>query len=289
MNKISSIFLIFTFALTVVSSVGNSQEKANTAQLEPCNTKECKEFFKAYKILTKRGHSEAMATLAELYYVGYGTEQDIEKALKWFRKAGKYGVLAAKHKAGVIYLQDTEFKDVDKGIDLLGYASRRGFSPSSYLLGKIYLTDSFVETNIKLADEHLSTAYKLNNNVAKQYAEKLYQNPATRQLELTELFTLYSNDLSASTTVDGSGSKVVFPVNEMETITVSAMSFEELFREQIARLNNSRPDTETGTGSKIAGKSCADLWACSTEQDGERIRDVLFSDWGLVAAKFRLN
>jgi len=34
---------------------------ATANQLEPCITAECQEYFKAYNILTKRGHSEAMA------------------------------------------------------------------------------------------------------------------------------------------------------------------------------------------------------------------------------------
>ena len=128
--------------------------------LEACDTAQCKEYFKAYKILTKRGHSEAMATLGELYYTGYGTKKDNKQALKWFRRAAKFGIVTAQYKAGVMYLQDTEYKDIDKGINYLEKASKFDFPPASLVLGKAYLSDEFGLKNDKKADHLLSSAYE---------------------------------------------------------------------------------------------------------------------------------
>ncbi|WP_153912615.1 tetratricopeptide repeat protein [Shewanella sp. TC10] len=261
---------------------------ASDNQLKECHTDNCKEYFKAYRLLTKRGHSEAMATLGEFYYAGYGTEKNNKKALKWFRRAGKYGVMSAKHKAGVIYLQDPELEDIEEGIDFLQYASNRGFSPSSLLLGKIYLTGSFVDKDLKAADELLSLAYESDNSVAIDYAELLYSHPKSKDLPLDNLFAMVEKDNLVLLNENGND-QIKFPKNEMETITVTTESFEGLFNKRIAVLNNQRPDTKKGTGTNIAGMTCADLWACSSEQDGERIRDVLLSDWGLIAQTFRLQ
>ena len=49
------------------------------------------------------------------------------------------------------------------------------------------------------------------------------------------------------------------------------------------------PDTSKGTGSNIAGQTCAKMWGCSSEGDGQRIQDAMLSDWGLETLQFRLE
>ena len=272
------------FLCAITFSVSASQ------QLVACQTDECKEYFKAYKILSKRGHSQAMAVLAEFYYVGYGTDQDTDDALKWYKRAGKYGVLTAKYKAGVIYLQKGKNHDVNEGVDLLEQVSRRSFSPSALLLGKLYLGGGLVETDMAKADKYLSQAYELGNTSAITYASLLYKDNETQNLDLPKLYALVQADIETKTpeaSVVSSNETIQFPVGEMETISVTNDSFEELFRAQIATLNNTIPDTSKGTGSNIAGQTCADMWGCSVEGDGLRIRDVLLSDWGLETLSFR--
>lgn len=253
---------------------------ANSSNLEACDTAECREYFKAYKILTKRGHSDAMATLGEFYYAGYGTEKNDTKALKWFRRAAKYDNTVAQYKAGVMYLQESDYQDIDKGISYLKKSTKVDFSPSSLVLGKVYLGGHLVEQDQAEADLWLSKAYSLNNTEARTFARQLKDSEDAKNLSLPKLFSLLQANRNAQ---EGQNA----PIGEMETITVTAPDYSKYFNEQIARLNNSRPDTESGTGTNIAGRSCAEMWGCSSEGDSERIRDVLLSDWGLVALIFR--
>jgi len=256
-----------------------SLQIASANQLEACTTAECQEYFKAYKILTKRGHSEAMATLGELYYAGYGTKKDNEQALKWFRRSAKFGIVSAQYKAGVLYLQDSEFQDVDKGITLLKRATKADFSPASLVLGKVYLGGHLVERDYEQADKWLSQAYQLNSPELLDIINELNDTQ-----ELSKL-----PELSRLTTSDTSQANPTFspPIDEMETIVVTAPDFTAYFDDEIARLNTAIPDTSNGTGSNIRGKTCAVLWGCSTENDPERIRDFLLSGWGTVAIQFR--
>ncbi|GAA0783119.1 MULTISPECIES: tetratricopeptide repeat protein [Pseudomonadati] len=267
--------------------------QSEASQLSECNTSDCVEYFKAYRILTKRGHSSAMAMLGELYYSGYGTDKDLDMALKWYRRAGKYGVLDAKYKAGVMYLQDTHLKDIDEGIDYLIYASKLGHSQSSLLLGKLYLGGGIVEQNVKLADEYLSLAYEERNQAAIQYAETLYYHETTKSLPLDSLYAHVAQDIAQlePQRVEDEQTKVAvnFPEGEMETIDVINDSFEDMFRSHIAQLNNMIPDTAKGTGSNIAGQTCGRMWGCSSEGDRERIQDMMLSDWGLRTLQFRLE
>lgn len=274
--------ILIGFSLITASLFANSAAASN--QLEACDSAPCKEYFKAYKILTKRGHSEAMATLGELYYVGYGTEKNTKKALKWFRRAAKFGVTTAQYKAGVLYLQDSDYQDIDKGLTLLKRATKIDFSPASLALGKVYLNGGLVTQDLSLADKWLSQAYALNNQAAITFARQLKSSERTTDLALPKLYALI--DLQVKESVqDGS----LAPISEMETITITAPQYTEYFDAEIARLNNSVPDTSNGTGSNIRGMTCAKSWGCSSEQDSERIRDVLLSDWGLQTAQFRIE
>ncbi|CAM4213593.1 tetratricopeptide repeat protein [Shewanella livingstonensis] len=267
--------------------------KSEASQLAECKTSDCVEYFKAYRILTKRGHSSAMAMLGEFYYAGYGTDKDLDMALKWYRRAGKYGVMDAKYKAGVLYLQDTHLKDIDEGIDYLEYASNRGHSQSSYLLGKMYLSGGMVKQDIELADKYLAQAYKDKNLIAMDYGQQLYLHESTKDLPLTQLYALISRDVVVLTPGNIASTEqsvaVNFPKDEMETLDVKMDTFEGMFGSHIGQLNNMIPDTSKGTGSNIAGQTCAQMWGCSTEGDSLRIRDVLLSDWGLETLQFRLE
>ncbi|WP_394388102.1 tetratricopeptide repeat protein [Shewanella woodyi] len=276
----------FIYSILLAALTQFSTQTFASTSLEPCNTAECQEYFKAYKILTKRGHSEAMATLGELYYTGYGTDKDIKQALKWFRRAAKFGIVTAQYKAGVMYLQETDYKDVDKGIGYLKKASKIEFSPASFILGKVYLGDTFGVKNNKKADYWLSHAYELNNYQAKNFARKLFVSKSRDTFQMPRLYSLIANDISTS---QFNADDLNSPKGEMEVITVSAPDYQAYFDAEIARLNNIEPDTKSGTGSNIAGNSCAKLWGCSTEGSSDRVRDVLLSDWGRESGQFRID
>jgi len=252
--------------------------------LSTCDTKDCKEYFKAYKILTKRGHSEAMATLGELYYAGYGTDKNIKQALKWFRRAAKFGITSTQYKAGILYLQESDYQDIDKGLSLLERSTKHSFSPGAFALGKVYLNGGLVTQDLAKADEWLSQAFSLNNQETVKFASKLKNSPKTSSLALPKLYALVGERVETHATSASNP-----PVDEMETITVSAPQYTEYFDAEIARLNNSIPDTSSGTGSNIAGQTCGHMWGCSTEMDSNRIRDVLLSDWGLETLQFRIE
>jgi hypothetical protein len=264
--------------------------KSEASQLPECQTSECVEYFKAYRILTKRGHSSAMAMLGEFYYAGYGTDKNLDMALKWYRRAGKY-VLDAKYKAGVLYLQDTHLKDVEEGIEYLEYASKMGHSQSSYLLGKMYLGGGMVDEDMVKADKYLTRAYEENNYAAKNYGQTLYLHETTKDLPLTALYGLIAQDVvtlkqEQNTSVEQTAA-VVFPEGEMETLDVKMDTFEGMFGDHIAQLNHMIPDTSKGTGSNIPGQTCAKMWGCSSEGDSLRIGDAMLADWGLETISFR--
>ncbi|WP_137225583.1 tetratricopeptide repeat protein [Shewanella sp. MEBiC00475] len=275
----------------VMSFLFFAPTKSEASQLPECQTSECVEYFKAYRILTKRGHSSAMAMLGEFYYAGYGTDKDLDMALKWYRRAGKNGVMDAKYKAGVLHLQDTHLKDIDEGVEYLEYASKMGHGQSSYLLGKMYLGGGMVKQDLALADQYLARAYEEMNFAARNYGQELYLHESTKDLPLNKLYDLISKDV-VTLTPEQTGSNeqtaaINFPEDEMETLDVKMDTFEGMFGTHIAQLNHMIPDSSKGTGSNIAGQTCAKMWGCSSEGDSLRIDEVMLSDWGLETISFR--
>lgn len=272
MKTLLTMFIVVSLTLLLSPS-----SQANS--LEPCATKQCKEYFDAYKIYTRRGHSEAMATLAELYFAGYGTAQNTKLALKWFRRAAKFGSASSQYKAAVIYLREPEYLDVDKGINYLEKSAKKGFPAASYMLGKIYYGSSIAEADHELADKYLSQAFTEEYPRTQGFIQQLIEIDGLSKLP--QLTQMYQNSLIKTDT-----STTKFPTGEMETIEVTAPDITAYFNTQLARLNNSIPDTSSGTGSKIAGRTCADMWGCSGEYDEQKQRDFSFSDWGKIAAIF---
>ena len=61
----------------------------------------------------------ALSALGELYYQGYGTEKNLEKSIKSFRKASHYKFAHAQYRAGVFYLMEDNFIDNKEGIRYL--------------------------------------------------------------------------------------------------------------------------------------------------------------------------
>ena len=268
---------ISLFIVAILSIFSSPFAEANS--LEPCDSVQCKEYFNSYKIYTRRGHSEAMATLAELYFVGYGTEQNTKLALKWFRRAAKFGSATSQYKAAVIYLREPNYLDVDKGINYLEKSAKNGFIPASYMLGKIYYGSSIADADFEKADKYLSQAFTEGYPRTAGFIQQLIEIDGLKKLP--QLTSLYNQVVTQK-----ADSGIQFPKNEMETIEVAAPDVSAYFDTQLARLNNSIPDTSSGTGSKIAGRTCAEMWGCSGEYDKQKQQDFMMSDWGKIAAIF---
>lgn len=268
---------IFYFYLLIIASAFSpysafAKTKVNLVPIhvEPCDLVDCASNFKDYKTLTRYGYSDAMYTLAEMYRIGYGTEIDMRLANKWYRRAAKYDNPYAQYKAAIIYLQESEYQDVDRAMRYLRGANRADLSEATHLLGMLHSEGDLVPQDMEKAKAYLKKSYQADHPDTIQLLSQL----SAVQLDI-ELKSMPAQVKKRSHHT----SAIVAPKGEMEVIEVSAPSLEEVFIYHIAMLRKSFPDAGTSTGSMLRGRTCSEIIDCNNQNDRDRIRDFLMSTW----------
>ncbi|OUS23181.1 hypothetical protein A9Q98_16100 [Thalassotalea sp. 42_200_T64] len=291
MTTMSKLLCIMCFTLLTMNSYA--------AKIGPCQEDECVEYFKEYKKYAKAGYAEAMATLAEMYYYGHGTDASLSKALKHYRSAAKYGSVKGQYKTAMIYLTNEEYKDLDKGVKYLKKAARSKNVDAAFLLGVIYYKPDFYERDLEEADKWLAKAYvwrhkkinafiefvKKSNDFSPanfpDLSDEIADNPIPVEIAKVQTAAIEENkaEPNASETVKAeqltAKTEVIYPEqSDIEVITVTS-NLHDLFRSQLASLRNTYPEKgAVSTGTKIIGKTCAQTMSCGVVEIGDYNRLV---------------
>jgi len=286
--------ILFIIATIMVSLVSFNSH-AVYAKITACDEAVCKDYFKTYKKYARMGYADAMDTLGQLYYYGYGTKKNVKKALKQYRSAAKYGSVKGQYNAAMIYINEDKFRDIDEGVKYLKKAARNKNVSSAFLLGMIYFSPDFYEQDFDEADKWLTMAYESGSKEVPPYLRALQSNEQFTQKNFPELFnaiaitplpepevtvqvaatteanspaaTEIAAETPSSTNATAKERKITkAPENEnlgdTEVITVVGR-LTDLFDTQIASLRNAYPEKGgQSTGTKIAGKSCAQTLSC---------------------------
>lgn len=268
--KGSTLATLITISFLIPQQSNASPDK--NGLVPECQQAECIKYFQQYRMYTRRGYSDAMHTLAELYYRGYGTEKNLSSALKWYRKAAKFDNADAQYKAGVLYLREGEYQDIERGLKYLRTADRNGVADASHLLGLIYFEGQLTEQDLNLADEYFSHAVKLGHQDTINFFNQLdtEQSSKKQQLKLAATLAKEPTYLASDTSAK--------PVGEIETITVTGPELSEIFDYQLANLDQMSPDAVKGTGTNIPGRTCDGMIACG-HVDKDRYREFFMSGW----------
>lgn len=85
------------------------------------------------------GDAQAQYTLAVAYDNGKGIEQDLAKAVSWYRRAATQGHLRAQHNLGISYENgDGVEKDILEALKWYQQAAAQGDASSQYNIGLLY-------------------------------------------------------------------------------------------------------------------------------------------------------
>ncbi|GLX84108.1 hypothetical protein tloyanaT_03600 [Thalassotalea loyana] len=244
--------------------------KVDAMTINNCQSEQCITLFNQYKAAASRGHPEAISTLGQFYQQGFGTSPDLEKGLRYLKKASKAGSISASYKAGLLLLQETELRDIDKGIHFLTKAARKGYQNADFLLGIAYLSDSFGIQNLSKADTYLQKAY-LNKHQDMPAVIDLIN--AKQSLSLTQL-PLLSAQISLSPLVLSSDGHLAWPENHIETITITAQPLEVFLTENLIAYRGK----ETSLGSRLPTTRCTKRPGCYLTNSV----DSLLSDFPFV-------
>ena len=176
---IKSIASIALAALMVLPSI--SVYASNT--MESCLSAKCRAYFNDFDVYAHGGHKEAIATIAEMYYHGYGTKKNLRRAVKYYKKAAFKGVPSAQYKMGLIYLSNAHYQDTEKGLTYIQQAAQSQHPGAMHTLGLIYLHNQ----NLPQADYWLTQAYRHGDMNMPNLVEQLKDGQSVTLAQLPQL------------------------------------------------------------------------------------------------------
>ena len=291
--------------------VSFSSQAQVSSQVKACMEQECQHWFSEYKRKSREGYADAMEVLGTFYHVGYGTKIDKKLALKWYRRASKYSSVSGAYKAGLFYLTEPEFIDLDKGISYLKIAARLGHAESSYLVGMIFSQNELVEQDYDEADKWLSKAFVKNHNQVKLYTGYLESEKLLTQENFPELYQLAQeynektqmvqaqNVSTEQSTSDQSQSNIQVashtsqtqtqaqgidaPTGEMEVIEVTPLTLVELFEADFKYFSTfmaEKRDSQARKGLYL--RPCAQTISCSEMDKDDMKRLAVYNGAGAL-------
>jgi len=241
---------------------------AKADKIDRCSTDSCIKYFKQYKKAAKRGHSLAMLTLGQFYHHGYGTKANEKLALKYFKKASRAGYTAAQFKAGYIYMNSSELRDIDESIEYLEKAAKYDYKGADFLLGMIYVDDQYGKKNLTKADTHFVNSYKRKYKQMPKVVQYLEQKNMFNSQSFPQLYALL-NDQPLAKSSDGT---LAYHQDNIEVITITSPPLEASFNSQLADFRKAIKST----GTRFLGKTCAERLTCMQRADIADATDFYF-------------
>lgn len=241
---------------------------AGAAQLTECNSDDCQAYFKKFKTNADRGHDKAIAMVGEFYYHGYGIKKDIDKALRYYKKAAKRGITSAKYKAGLVYLINKQHQDTKKGIWFLKKAASTNYKEANFLLGRIHLTEEFGVKDYATADYYLARAYHQEHKDIPFTVSYIVKEFGA---EHEVLFPLINQEYEQKPLLLRDR-QLVWPHQNVEKITVTSNQLSSLLDTQLTDFRSPKKSL----GSRLPTISCQETAGCYHLNSMRELADFVF-------------
>ncbi len=264
-----NMFKLLAITLVVITS-SILPTTAQAEKNEACKTQECVEYFNKWKVMASAKRVLAMSTLADLYYVGYGTEKDLEQSIRYYRKASRFQFSYAQYRAGIFYLSEEAYIDHKEGIKFLKKAARNGHIGSAFMLSVIYNTGKLADKDVAESDKWLEKALVGEHGAAQKYANYLYKSGQVDEehyVKVNKFISELNLDIPENernqTVLSNNLTDIQWPEqSEIEVIEVSAPSIAAIFDYELERLKKASPATNLATGTRIPGRTCEQMTRC---------------------------
>ena len=217
MNNLLGVILTFSFLFLSVN--------LKAEEIVECQSEYCVDYFKKFKMGAKRGYVQANATLGQFYYIGYGTEKDEDKALKYLKKAAKKGEPSSQYLVGVISLISKKNKDIDTGVKYLEKVAEDNYKDANYVLGTLFINDKLVGKNLPKADFYLAKAYKQKDKRLPKLLSSINDSINKNSASFPKLLAA----MEKKPLVKNKDNNFAWPKSHIEIITVSAAPLTTLF------------------------------------------------------------
>ncbi|WP_448212270.1 tetratricopeptide repeat protein [Colwellia sp. MEBiC06753] len=233
---------------------------APAAKFDSCNTEQCVSYFEKFKKAARQGFVSAEYNTAKFYYYGYGTEQNDEQALKYYRKAAVKGIKEAQYMTGLLYVTHPELNEIEQGLYWLERAALNGHKHAGFLLGKSLAANIDGNKDYQEADKWLVESLERNYYKMPELIEQLVSIGVFTEQNFPQMH----NHLIEQNQFIVKGKLTNFEPVQYERITVTGSTLESGFD---TLLKNFRGRNST-TGSRI-GEDCALTGACQRKSLNE--------------------
>ncbi|SEL44776.1 Sel1 repeat-containing protein [Colwellia chukchiensis] len=259
-NKLAMILigLISVFSLAV-----------SAEEIVECQSDYCVNYFKKFKMGAKRGYVQANATLGQFYYIGYGTDKNEDKALKYLHKAAVKGESSSQYLVGVISLVSEKNRDLKKAIKYLEKVAKKNYKDANYLLGTLYINDKMVAKDLTKADFYLAKAYQQKDKRLPELLQSIDQSLQDNAKNFPKLMAA----MEKRPLVKDKNNDLAWPKSHIEIITVRTAPLTTLFDEQLVTFKRRKKTT----GSKLQGKTCDEQVGCYQARLGRQAIDTFFN------------
>lgn len=238
-------------------------------EINECQSDYCVNYFNQFEKGAKRGYAQANSTLGQFYYIGYGTEKNETKALKYLNKAASKGEFSSQYLVGIILLGSKKNKDITKGIKYLEKVAEKNYKDANFLLGTLYINDKLIAKNLPKADYYLARAYIQKEiklpELLQSISESLDKN-ASSFPRLTEI-------MKKKPLAKNQNNDLAWPKTSMEIITITSPSLTSQFDEQLVTFKRRKKTT----GSKLLGKTCDEQVSCYQTKLNRQSIDTFFN------------
>ena len=267
-----SIFILAAMSLFFSAS-------STAAKLEPCMTEQCKAYFKGFQRAAKNGHQKANVILGNFYYYGYGVESNPRTALTYFKKAARGKITSAQYMAGLLYVSESDFQDVEEGIEYLEKAAESNHKTANLMLGVVYLTEEYGVRDLRKADRYLALAYESRQINVPEVIDHIKKSTKITN----ETFPLLAAQINNAPMLQSEEGESKWPDDDIERITISGPSLTNMLNSQL--LSMRKPIKSLGT--RFKGKSCAEQIGCqstSADKIGDLTNMTIFpASFGVVS------
>lgn len=234
---------------------------ANANKLEECMTEQCVAYFNNFQKAARNGHQSANVVLGNFYYYGYGVKANPRVALTYFKKAAREQITSAQYMSGLLYISESDFRDVDDGIEYLEKAASKDHKSAIFMLGVVHLSDEYGIKNLKKADQYLASAYDNRHESMPEIIDHIKKSTGITASNFPKLYAELSSTAMLTDT-DGSSS---WPADEIERITITGPSLTNMLNSRL--LDMRQPIKSLGT--RLQGKSCAERIECNSTSAGK--------------------
>jgi len=112
------------------------------------------EFRKAFQIIKDEAYSGdrfAQFALGDMYDRGEGVEQDMDKAIQWYRRSAKQGDIAGMYSLSQVLRKYDAYRDIDESVRWLKAGARKEDPRAQNALSKLYFEGDYVEPDYEKA------------------------------------------------------------------------------------------------------------------------------------------